>query len=257
MRKIALVHGRDCLATTLYQSCIFIKKGSGCGFCSIETTLKNGNTILEKTPSQMEEVTSEAIKEGVKHLTITTGTPNLRDHGAEKISKTVRHLKDHFNIKIHVQLTPPGKRYIDRIYCSGADTIGLHVETFDKGVMEEVCPAKKDLDYYKAIEYSAELFGDSQVSSFILGGLGEEFNTMIRGFEKLAALGVIPFLVPFRPLPGSRMENVSAPEPHYMVGLYNNLADILEEYGVDYRKNQAGCVRCGACSCIDLAVGRV
>jgi radical SAM protein (TIGR04043 family) len=253
MKKIALLHGRDCLATTLYQGCMLLDMGRGCGFCAIDSSLKYGATVLRKTPEQLEEVTSEALKDGVTHLTITSGTPNLRDHGAGMIASVVSHLKDYLDIPIHVQLTPPQKEQIQVLYDAGADTVGIHLESFDKKVLNEVCPGKLGFDYRGALKNAVNLFGENQVSSFILGGLGEDPGTMYVGFEELASIGVIPFLVPFRPLPGSKLQNRLPPEPFYMKELYIELADVLKEYGIDVKKNLAGCVRCGACSAIDVA----
>jgi radical SAM protein (TIGR04043 family) len=254
MKKIALLHGTDCLATTLYQGCMLMDMGGGCGFCAIETSLNSNATVLRKTPEQLEEVASEAIKEGVTHLTITTGIPNLRDHGTGMIASVVSHLKDCFDIPIHVQLTPPQKEQIEVLYNAGADTIGLHVESFDRKVLKQVCPAKFGFDYPEALKNAVDIFGVNQVSSFVLGGLGEDPVTLDVGFEKLASLGVIPFLVPFRPLPGAALQDRQPPEPFYMEELYITLADALKTYGIDIKKNLAGCVRCGACSAIDVAM---
>lgn len=254
MKKVALLHGRDCLATTLYQRCAYMEQGRGCAFCAIHTTLDSGATILRKTPRQLGEVLMEARKDGVTHMVITTGTPNTRDHGARMLARAVEHLKSLCNIPVHVQLTPPSGRYLDLLHRAGADTIGIHMESFDSSVMRRVCPGKSGLDYGSALEYAAGLFGDGQVSSFILGGLGEAQETMKEGFEALATMGVIPFLVPFRPLPGSAMEHHPPPDPSYMAGLYLELADILIKYGLDISGHRAGCVRCGACSAIDTAL---
>ncbi len=255
MKKIALLHGRDCLATTLYQGCALFDMGLGCGFCAIDSSLKSGATVLRKTPEQLKEVTSEALKDGVTHLTITTGTPNLRDHGAGMIASVVSHLKDCLDIPIHVQLTPPEKEQIQVLYDAGADTVGIHLESFDKKVLNEVCPGKSGFDYRGALKNAVTIFGENQVSSFVLGGLGEDPETMDQGFEELGSIGVIPFLVPFRPLPGSKLQSRPPPEPFYMKDLYIELADVLKEYGIDVKKNLAGCVSCGACSAIDVATG--
>jgi radical SAM protein (TIGR04043 family) len=254
MKKIALLHGRDCLATTLYQGCVLIAKGEGCGFCAIKTSLQNGKTILKKTPEQLAETAAESIGDGVKHVTITTGTPSLRDHGASILAETVSHLKETLDLPIHVQLSPPKNGFLEIIFDAGADTIGIHIETFDREVLERVCPGKTEFDYKSSFESAISLFGENQVSSFVIGGLGEDINAMRLGFEELAHQGVIPFLVPFRPLQGTRLELHYPPDPHYMRKLYVILSEYLTMYGVDIDKNYAGCVRCGACSALDVAM---
>ena len=49
MKKIALVHGIDCLATTVFQQCVHWACGEHCKFCGIEVSLDSGSTTLEKT----------------------------------------------------------------------------------------------------------------------------------------------------------------------------------------------------------------
>ena len=128
------------------------------------------------------------------------------------------------------------------------------MESFDKNVLKAICPGKLGFDYIGALKNAVKIFGENQVSSFVLGGLGEDPTSMKAGFEELASLGVIPFLVPFRPLPGAALQNRPPPEPDYMKELYIDLAHSLKRYGLDIEKNLAGCVRCGACSAIDVAM---
>jgi radical SAM protein (TIGR04043 family) len=257
MKKIALLHGRDCLATTVYQRCRLVDSGMGCGFCAIETSLKSGATVLRKTATQLLEVAQASMGDGITHFTLTSGAPNLREHGARMLAEIVRALKENFSLPVHVQISTPTLDSLELLHKSGSDTVGIHIETFDKGVVERVCPGKKDFDFAGAFRQSVDLFGEGQVSSFVLGGLGEEQEVTKRGFEKLAELGVIPFLVPFRPLPGSRMQSHPAPDPLYMRGLYVELAQVMKGYGVKISGNRAGCVRCGACSAIDVAMKEV
>ncbi len=252
MKRIALLHGVDCLATTVLQRCSYKDQGMGCDFCAIDTSLKEGHTILRKSPQQLEEVLLASIADGINHMTLTTGTPNFIDHGAKMLAETVEQLKKSANINIHVQLTPPAPQYLNVLFDAGVDTVGLHIETFDKDVLNRLCSGKSSLEYLKTLEYASNLFGEAQISSFIIGGLGEKIEPTIDGFETLASIGVIPFLVPFRPLSGTKLYNRPRPDPGYMAGLYRELGSILKTYGLDYRKNLAGCVRCGACSALDM-----
>ena len=49
MEKIAMLHGRDCLASTIYQKCIYWSQGKACVFCGIELSLRSNATILKKS----------------------------------------------------------------------------------------------------------------------------------------------------------------------------------------------------------------
>ena len=92
------------------------------------------------------------------------------------------------------------------------------------------------------------------MSSYIIAGIGENDESILTGAEKLASIGVIPYLVPFRPIVGTEFESRPPPTPKRMISLYRRLAEILKAYSVDPSKNKAGCVRCGCCSAIQEAM---
>jgi len=259
MWKVALLHGKNCLATTVYQKCAYWNAGKKCKFCGIELSLKAGKTTAVKKPNQFREVVEAAVEEGVcNHVTLTTGTTAARDRGAKLLAKVVREVKAYKEIPVHVQVEPPkDSRYLELLAEAGADTIGIHVESFDQKVLREVCPGKVETDieqYFEAWRHSVRLFGEGQVSSFIIAGLGEDDESILKGSEELARIGVIPYLVPLRPIIGTEFEDKWPPSPSRMISLYKSVADILNRYGLDPRKSEAGCVRCGGCSAISEAV---
>jgi radical SAM protein (TIGR04043 family) len=61
--KIAVLHGRDVLATTVLQSCIrYQSRAKTCQFCAIGQSLAAGRTIERKTPAQLGEVARIAAR---------------------------------------------------------------------------------------------------------------------------------------------------------------------------------------------------
>lgn len=254
MYKIALLHGKDCLATTLFQSCVHCSTGEGCKFCGIEVSLRSGATVLRKRPEDLVEVAGAALEEGVcNHVTLTTGTTGTPDRGAKILAEATRELKDHYDVPIHVQLEPPGENYLELLANVGADTVGIHIESFDRVVLKRVCPGKAKVsfeEYLEAWKKAVELFGEAQVSTYVIAGLGERDESILDGVETVVGLGVVPFLVPFRPIVGTEFEKRRPPSAGRMIALYERVAGILSDYGLNPLRNLAGCVRCGACSSI-------
>lgn len=251
MRKVAVLHGNDCLASTVYSKCIYWSQQKQCKFCGIELGHKKRLTL--KRPHQLGEVAEEAFREGaVKHVTLTTGTPPGLDKGAILLAEATKGIKEYTKMPVHVQLEPPeGKRFLETLCDAEVDTIGIHVESFDEKVLSEVCPMKADVDdYFEAWKDAVKIFGENHVSSFIIVGLGETDANILEGAEKLARMSVVPYIVPLRPITGTPFEHVSLPSPQRMVKLYIEVSRILHDYGVDPRKNRAGCVRCNACSAL-------
>ena len=61
--KIAVLHGRDVLATTVLQTCIrYQSRAKTCQFCAIGQSLAAGRTIERKTPAQLAEVAEAAVR---------------------------------------------------------------------------------------------------------------------------------------------------------------------------------------------------
>jgi radical SAM protein (TIGR04043 family) len=254
MRKVAILHGKDCLASTVYSKCLYWKSEKQCKFCGIE--LGSRDRLTQKQPHQLGEVAEESFKEGaVKHATLTTGTPPVPDKGALLLAETTKAIKEHVNIPVHVQLEPPhDTRFLEALYNAGADTVGLHIESFDPQVLQLVCPAKPKVeDFLKAWESAVELFGEGQVSTFIIAGLGETDESIMQGVETTARMGVIPYLLPLRPIAGTCFEKTTPPTPERMIRLYRNAVEILRSVRLDPRKSKAGCVKCGACSALQEA----
>jgi radical SAM protein (TIGR04043 family) len=252
--KIALLHGMDCLATTTIQTCRYWNTPQRCKFCAIELSLELGTTIAKKKPEQLAEVARAAKDlDHVTHVTLTTGTTATPDKGINHLAKVAQAIKAATGLPIHAQFEPPDELgIIDRLYES-VDTVGIHVECFDKEVQKEVTPCKADIPFQRYIaawKRSVELFGESQVSSYVLVGLGERDESIIEGSRMLAELGVYPFIVPLRPIPGSILEHEKPPSPERMRQLYERVAELLHETGVSWQKCKAGCVRCRACSAL-------
>ncbi len=255
MSKIAMLHGENCLASTIYQKCIYWSQGKACEFCGIELSLRSNSTILEKTAKQLSEVLDKSIKEGVcEHMTLTTGTPNTSDKGAKKFMPILKELKRKFSVPIHIQLEPPENQIIiEDLYSSGADTIGIHAETLDPLIFHKICPGKSEIGLKKFKEiwnYSVEIFGKEQVSSYLLLGLGESLESLQKGAHYLIEHDVIPYIVPVRSILETNFENVQQKNFQQIYNLYKDVNNHLKKHNLDPRQNKAGCVRCGACSII-------
>jgi radical SAM protein (TIGR04043 family) len=257
MKKIALVHGIDCLASTIYQKCIYWACGEACTFCGIEVSLQNDATILEKNAKQMSEVITVAKKEGrCTHMTLTSGTDETLDKGANRYIELLKGVKEHHpDLPLHVQIEAlDDLEYINKLKEAGADTIGIHIEVLDESIRKDVTPGKFHIShakFEKNWEYAIEIFGKNQVSSYILTGFGESKRDFIKDVEKVILMGVIPYITPVRSIPGKK----DLPITYYkdLIEIYKESAKLMKQYGVNPLENRAGCVRCGGCSAIKEA----
>jgi radical SAM protein (TIGR04043 family) len=254
--KIAVLHGRDVLATTVLQSCVrYQNRAKSCQFCAIGQSLAAGRTIERKTPAQLAEVARAAVElDGVKHMVMTTGTPPGGDRGAAILAESAAAVKAAVNLPIQVQCEPPADdAWFGHLHDAGADTLGMHLEAVTEAVRRRVMPGKAQVPverYFSAFKAAAAVFGRGQVSTYILAGLGDTPAEILGVCERLIGIGVYPFVVPFVPLAGTPLESHPAPTPDFMSSLLAPLAAMLAAGGLTSIGVKAGCAKCGACSAL-------
>ncbi len=93
--KLARLHGRNVLATTVVQTCIrYGGEDQRCRFCTIEESLRSGATTAVKRPAELAEVAEAAVRlDGVTQMVMTTGTSAGTDRGARHLARCVRAVK--------------------------------------------------------------------------------------------------------------------------------------------------------------------
>jgi radical SAM protein (TIGR04043 family) len=254
--KIALLHSRDVLATTVLQSCIrYQSRAKTCQFCAIGQSLAAGRTIERKTPAQLAEVAKAAVElDGVKHMVMTTGTPPGRDRGAAILAESAAAVKAAVDLPIQGQCEPPDEDdWFARMKDAGVDALGMHLEAVTPDVRSRIMPGKAQVSldrYFEAFAAAVPVFGRGQVSTYILAGLGDSKEAILATCEKLIALGVYPFVVPFVPISGTPLESHPGPSPSFMHAILAPLASMLLAGGLKSSDIKAGCGKCGACSAL-------
>jgi radical SAM protein (TIGR04043 family) len=255
--KIALLHARRVLASTVVQSCIrFNDAERACRFCAIGTSLKEGRTLARKTPAQLAEVAEAAVRlDGVEQLVLTTGTPATPDRGAAHLGACCSAVKEATpGLPIQVQCEPPEDfAWFGRLHAAGADTLGMHLEAVEPAVRAVVMPGKAEVPvdlYLAAFEAAVAVFGPGQVSTYLIAGLGDRPESLLNMASRLVRMGVYPFLVPFVPIAGTPMADHPPPPGAMMDSLYTGVARLIRDAGLTSRKMKAGCAKCGACSAL-------
>lgn len=255
LNKVALVHGRDCFASTVYQNCSSFERGMECKFCGILLSLENNQTIETKDPELLAETALKAMAlDHVTHVTLTSGQRATAGATISHLADCVFALKQKTSLPIHVQICPTANEadYVS-LKNAGVDTLGIHIETCNMALLREIAPmkAKLGIDFYRrAWHLGVKHFGANQVSSFIIAGIGNSPADISASTELMARNGVFPFVLPFRPIPGTRLEHLKPLPPEIMKNIYRASAAIIKKYNLSSRKSKAGCVRCGTCSAI-------
>jgi radical SAM protein (TIGR04043 family) len=261
--RIALLHGRDVLATTVVQTCIRYAEDQRCRFCTIEESLRDGATVAAKTPAQLAEVAEAAVRlDGVRQMVMTTGTTTGPDRGARNLVRCVRAVLAAVpGLPVQVQIEPPGTLgVIQELKDAGATSIGIHVESMDDELRRAWMPGKGSVpmaDYEAAWDEAVRVFGRNRVSTYLLVGLGEDPDQLVAGAASLIERGVYPFVVPMRPMVGTLARRDGAvPAPASVVAdVTARVAELLRAAGMTGADQEAGCAACGACSALKAAGG--
>jgi radical SAM protein (TIGR04043 family) len=254
--KIALLH-LDSLASTVLQTCTYWGNDDQCAFCGIGLSLAAGRTVPKKLPGQLAEVAVAAKElDGAVDATLTTGSTAAPDRGALYAARCGAAVKEAAGLPVEVQFEPPHDLdVIDRVADLGIDSVGIHVESFDPAVLARIAPgkARTGIDgYFAAWERAVARFGEGQVSTYVILGMGEDPELTVAGCRRAIDLGVYPFVVPLRPIAGSLMEDCLPPSAEYTESVYRRVAPYLAARGLGAKGVTAGCARCQACSAMAL-----
>jgi radical SAM protein (TIGR04043 family) len=261
--KIALLHGRDVLATTVVQTCIRYVEDQRCRFCTIEESLRSGGTVAAKTPAQLAEVAAAAVRlDGVRQMVMTTGTTAGPDRGARHLARCVAAVVAAVpSLPVQVQIEPPADlSVIGELHAAGAAAIGIHIESMDDAVRARWMPGKSTVplaSYWEAWDEAVRVFGWNRVSTYLLIGLGETADELVAGAASLIDRGVYPFMVPMRPMAGTlaRRDGAVSPPASLVTEVTARVAELLRAAGMRGADQGAGCAACGGCSALAAAGG--
>jgi radical SAM protein (TIGR04043 family) len=250
--QIGLMH-LDSFASTVVQTCTYWGTPDQCAFCGIELSLDAGRTIVKKSPAQLAEVATAArTLDGAVDATLTTGSSKGVDRGARYVARCGNAVKEASGLPVEVQFEPPRNLdVINEVHDLGIDSVGIHVETFDPEVLARVAPGKARTGiegYFAAWERAVSLFGEGQVSTYVILGMGEDVELTVAGCRRAIDMGVYPFVVPLRPVAGSLMQDVEPPSASYTNRVYRRVAAYMSMRGMDASTVSGGCARCQACS---------
>jgi len=260
-KQIARLHGTNCLASTVVQECVrYNNIDMRCRFCGVGLSLKNGLTIHTKTPAQLAEVGAAAKRlDGVTHVTLTTGTTDLVNKGADYLAQCAFAVKRETGLPIQAQCEPPEDLGVfANMKKMGVDDIGIHVESFDPVIRSRFTPGKSSINietYFKTFEDAVAVFGKGRVSTFIILGLGEDEELTLSRCGEAIKMGVYPFLVPLRAISSTFVAGAVPPDAEYLYRMYVKVGKMLEQNRMNADQSSAGCVKCKACSLLQFTEG--
>ncbi len=248
----SILHCPDQAFLNLDSNCRF-----NCRFCATPLISSHVNRRVMREEVVVRIV--EKVRGNISGVALTTGVFDVPENSVKHMAKVVMALRDRFGEKLPIGVEPlvTEKKHIDMLYEAGADEIKINIESYDPEVFRRVCP---ELDYHvnlEMVKYAALVFGDNNVCSNIIVGLGEAEESVDKGARVLADWGVIASLRPLNlnPLVRERLFEATGgrarrPNAERMIKHALKHKDVLEERGLDTRKFRTMCLKCTACDIV-------
>ncbi|MEE1282932.1 MAG: radical SAM protein [Acutalibacteraceae bacterium] len=243
-------HNEKCLSLWPSTECTYIREGKGCLFCG----LNNTNELNGKVISQ--EIVVSAIKKAFEanpnyEINLSGGTCHSPESAIQYLAGLCNKIKEiKNNTVISVECAPPKNNdSLYKLYVSGATAVIMNIEIFNDKLRKVICPGKSHITidrYLSALEYASQLFGKGNVSSVLIMGLQPK-EDIIFACEELIKRGVIPTIMPFKPLDGTKMSEHKVPEPTEYIEISRHVAYLLNKYQLQINPC-SGCASCGGCS---------
>jgi len=192
-----------------YMGCGFFNQpDNACQYCQYDSMMNQAEPPLRDPLELVEAVRAALAEREVDTVYLYNGYSPTEDVGLRQLVAVIALLRKHLG---HRQIAletvaPIDVQVIDELYEAGLDIFVCNLEINDADRFAEVCPGKYAAGgqdaIYKALEYARSVFRAGAVVSHLIVGL-EPLQSTLDGMKKLIEQGIVPVLLPFRPLPGT------------------------------------------------------
>jgi radical SAM protein (TIGR04043 family) len=246
-------HSPNCISCCPKLRCTYYADDAQCKFCSLGIRADNGEfTSVLPVPTVVQMVKRALENNPGYEIALSGGTCSSDDKSAVYFSEICGLLTNNRkeNYDISVELAPPDKDiYIEQLYEAGATALIMNIEIANQVLRKEICPGKSKIllsRYFEAMEKAVSIFGRGKVSSVLIAGI-QPAEDIIGICKQLIPIGVIPTIIPFKPIDGCQMSTHSitnADEVLRIAGIVNESLRAEKLFAC----SQSGCTKCGGCS---------
>ena len=212
MGSFAALHDRLLILHPFLGCGFFNKPGQACQYCQYDSMLNAAEPPLRDPLELVETVRAALAEREVDTVYLYNGYSPSDDVGLRKLVAVVALLRKHLG---HRQIAletvaPSDLSAIDELYEAGLDVFVCNVEVYDADRFAEICPGKQAIGgqkaIYRALSHARSVFRSGAVVSHLIVGL-EPLKSTIAGMKMLVGQGIVPMLLPFRPLPGTALSD--------------------------------------------------
>ncbi len=219
---LGLMKGKlDAEPTTAYLMTYYEGRCSAnCSFCPQARTSTSKAELLSRItwPIYPSENVLEALKKIVSDEKIQRICVQALDfpNVFKEICAFVKELKTHVTLPISVSCQPHSSEDMWLLAEAGIDRIGVALDAateslFNKVKGNLVSGPHKWQDVHKFLRVAIGVFGEGNVSTHLIVGLGETEKEIIYAIQESVDMGVLPALFAFTPIKGTGLASCQQP----------------------------------------------
>lgn len=240
-------HSPNCIACWPSLICNYYTVGKQCKFCSMGSY--HIQTVLSE--DVVGKMIAKAIRSNPQYeIALSGGTCNQPDSSILYYSKICEYACDNGATYISVETAPPKDLgYLKYLKDSGATAVIMNLEVANEALRRELCPGKSTISqkhYMQAYEKAVKIFGIGNVSCVLIAGIQRAEDIIHKSLE-LISLGVIPTIIPLKPLDGCLLRDHKTADPDELIMISAEVEKMLHYKGM-LANEQKGCTKCNGCS---------
>ncbi len=152
----------------------------------------------------------------------------------QKIISILRYLRNFEKKPIYLMCLPPKDVSVFPVYRElGITEVAFNIEIYDRAIAGNLMPVKGKIpfeQYEKALKAAVTIWGNTgNVRTSFVAGL-EPAESLLRGVEWCCKLGAAPIISPFRPVPGTHMEQSMPFSDEELLYIYQKASEICAKY---------------------------
>lgn len=219
---LGLLEGKlDAAPTTAYL--MTYRKGkctANCGFCPQASGSTSRVDMLSRVswPAYRTELVLAGLKNSFRNGRMKRAciqALNYQDAFTD-LSALIHAIRKQTGMPISVSCQPLDSGNVHKLAEAGAERIGIPLDAATKEVFSKVKGSSVGGPYswerqLKLLRKAVSVFGQGNVSTHLIVGLGETEPEMVNIIQRCFDMGVLPALFAFTPVPGTSLEQAAQP----------------------------------------------
>lgn len=208
MGSISSLHDRLLMLYPTKGCGFFAKPGAACQYCQYDSMLNEELPPMHDPLDLVEVVRAALAEREIDTVYLYNGFAPGADAGLKRLLPVIALLRRHLPYQqIALETVAPTElSVIDELYDAGLDIFVCNLELNDENHFAEICPGKAENGgqqrIWEALHYARSVFRQGAVVSHLIVGL-EPLASTVEGMKCMVEAGIVPLLIPFRPLPAT------------------------------------------------------